>query len=150
MQPPPFCFGTICPEVSAHHIARRAYFRSPSFRINHSERAGSPKGEMSAATISTRMPDAGSPPIVQANSPQAAAIRARMLNTPAASECSKVSTASTSDRSRTKGAAGSPLFIYPLICEEFSVNRAEAIPNFVNGSLILPYLFISDFVFKYD
>lgn len=59
---------------------------------------------MSAAAISTRMPDAGSPPMVQANSPQAAAITARMLNTPVVSVCSKVSAASTSYSSRAKGA----------------------------------------------
>ena len=64
--------------------ARRAYFRSPNFRSSHSDRDGSPKGEMSAATISTRIPDAESPPMVQANSPQAAAIRARMPSIPVA------------------------------------------------------------------
>ena len=96
-------FGTSCPKVLTYHIARKAYFRSPSFRISHSDRAGRPKGEIRAATISTRIPDAGSPPIVQANSPQAVAIRARILNTPAARECSKVSTASTNDSSRIKG-----------------------------------------------
>ena len=101
----PLHFGTICPEVSAHHIARRAYFKSPSFRISHWDKTGSPKGETSTATISTRIPDAESPPTVQANRPQAAAIRARMLNTPVVSVCSKVSTTSASDNSRTKGAA---------------------------------------------
>lgn len=125
-----YTLGQIVPKYQEIILPGKRISNRPVLGTATRTGVGSPKGEISVATISTRIPHARSPLMVRTNSPQAAVIRARMLNTPADSERSKVSTHSTSDSNKTKEEASI-----------FNIIRMIATP--CKMSLVLPICIIS-------